>query len=202
VLWCSDAFGFVRLSDGFSTGSSIMPQKRNPDAAELVRAKSGRMAAALAGLLSVLKGLPLAYSKDMQEDKQPVFEAADTWLLSVGAMTGMICDMTVNAEAMKEAAGRGHATATDLADWLVRVLGMPFRRAHQVTGLLVKLADKKGCRLSELSLADMQSAEPRMTANVFEVLEVEKSVTSRKSLGGTAPGNVRRAAAAARRTYL
>jgi argininosuccinate lyase len=202
VLWCSDAFGFVSLSDGFSTGSSIMPQKRNPDAAELVRAKSGRVAAALAGLLSVLKGLPLAYSKDMQEDKQPVFEAADTWLLSVGAMTGMIRDMTVNAEAMKEAAGRGHATATDLADWLVRVLGMPFRRAHQVTGLLVKLADKKGCRLSELSLADMQSAEPRMTANVFEVLEVEKSVTSRKSLGGTAPGNVRRAAAAARRTYL
>ena len=202
VLWCSDAFGFVRLSDGFSTGSSIMPQKRNPDAAELVRAKSGRVAAALAGLLSVLKGLPLAYSKDMQEDKQPVFEAADTWLLSVGAMTGMICDMTVNAEAMKEAAGRGHATATDLADWLVRVLGMPFRRAHQVTGLLVKLADKKGCRLSELSLAAMQSAEPRITANVFEVLEVEKSVTSRKSLGGTAPGNVRRAAAAARRTYL
>ncbi len=202
VLWCSDAFGFVRLSDGFSTGSSIMPQKRNPDAAELVRAKSGRMAAALAGLLSVLKGLPLAYSKDMQEDKQPVFEAADTWLLSVGAMTGMIRDMTVNAEAMKEAAGRGHATATDLADWLVRVLGMPFRRAHQVTGLLVKLADKKGCRLSELSLAAMQSAEPRITANVFEVLEVEKSVTSRKSLGGTAPGNVRRAAAAARRTYL
>ena len=202
VLWCSDAFGFVRLSDGFSTGSSIMPQKRNPDAAELVRAKSGRVAAALAGLLSVLKGLPLAYSKDMQEDKQPVFDAADTWLLSVGAMTGMIRDMTVNAEAMKEAAGRGHATATDLADWLVRVLGMPFRRAHQVTGLLVKLADKKGCRLSELSLAAMQSAEPRMTANVFEVLEVEKSVTSRKSLGGTAPGNVRRAAAAARRTYL
>ena len=202
VLWCSDAFGFVRLSDGFSTGSSIMPQKRNPDAAELVRAKSGRVAAALAGLLSVLKGLPLAYSKDMQEDKQPVFEAADTWLLSVGAMTGMIRDMTVNAEAMKEAAGRGHATATDLADWLVRVLGMPFRRAHQVTGLLVKLADKKGCRLSELSLAAMQSAEPRITANVFEVLEVEKSVTSRKSLGGTAPGNVRRAAAAARRTYL
>ena len=202
VLWCSDAFGFVRLSDGFSTGSSIMPQKRNPDAAELVRAKSGRVAAALAGLLSVLKGLPLAYSKDMQEDKQPVFEAADTWLLSVGAMTGMIRDMTVNAEAMKEAAGRGHATATDLADWLVRVLGMPFRRAHQVTGLLVKLADKKGCRLSELSLAAMQSAEPRITANVFEVLEVEKSVTSRKSLGGTAPGNVRRAAAAACRTYL
>jgi len=202
VLWCSDAFGFVRLSDGFSTGSSIMPQKRNPDAAELVRAKSGRVAAALAGLLSVLKGLPLAYSKDMQEDKQPVFDAADTWLLSVGAMTGMIRDMTVNAEAMKEAAGRGHATATDLADWLVRVLGMPFRRAHQVTGLLVKLADKKGCRLSELSLAAMQSAEPRITANVFEVLEVEKSVTSRKSLGGTAPGNVRRAAAAARRTYL
>ena len=202
VLWCSDAFGFVRLSDGFSTGSSIMPQKRNPDAAELVRAKSGRVAAALAGLLSVLKGLPLAYSKDMQEDKQPVFETADTWLLSVGAMTGMIRDMTVNAEAMKEAAGRGHATATDLADWLVRVLGMPFRRAHQVTGLLVKLADKKGCRLSELSLAAMQSAEPRITANVFEVLEVEKSVTSRKSLGGTAPGNVRRAAAAARRTYL
>ena len=202
VLWCSDAFGFVRLSDGFSTGSSIMPQKRNPDAAELVRAKSGRVAAALAGLLSVLKGLPLAYSKDMQEDKQPVFETADTWLLSVGAMTGMIRDMTVNAEAMKEAAGRGHATATDLADWLVRVLGMPFRRAHQVTGLLVKLADKKGCRLSELSLEAMQSAEPRITANVFEVLEVEKSVTSRKSLGGTAPGNVRRAAAAARRTYL
>ncbi len=202
VLWCSDPFGFVCLPDGFSTGSSIMPQKRNPDAAELIRAKSGRVVGALAGLLSVLKGLPLAYSKDMQEDKEPVFEAANTWLLSLGAMTGMIREMVVNAEVMKEAVSRGHATATDLADWLVRVLDMPFRHAHYVTGLLVRLADREGCSLMDLSLAAMQSVEPRITADVFKVLEVEKSVASRKSLGGTAPMNVRRAAAAARKTYL
>lgn len=202
VLWCSDAFGFVHLPDSFSTGSSIMPQKRNPDAAELIRAKSGRVAGALGGLLSALKGLPLAYSKDMQEDKEPVFEAADIWLLSLDAMTGMIGDLTVNAGAMREASARGHATATDLADWLVRVLDMPFRRAHQVTGLLVKLADEKSCGLADLDLAAMQSVEPRMTADVFKVLDVEKSVASRKSLGGTAPVNVRRAAAAARKTYL
>jgi argininosuccinate lyase len=202
VLWCSDPFDFARLSDSFSTGSSIMPQKRNPDAAELVRAKSGRVAAGLAGLLSALKGLPLAYSKDMQEDKEPVFEAAEIWTLSLEAMTGMIRDLTVNAGAMKAAAARNHATATDLADWLVRMLDMPFRRAHHVTGLLVKLADEKGCGLADLSLSAMQSAEPRMTANVFKVLNVEKSVTSRKSLGGTAPINVCRAVAAARKTYL
>jgi argininosuccinate lyase len=202
VLWCSDTFGFARLSDSFSTGSSIMPQKSNPDAAELVRAKSARVMAGLVGLLSVLKGLPLAYSKDMQEDKEPVFETAEIWLLSLEAMTGMICDLGVNAGAMKAAAARGHATATDLADWLVRMLDMPFRRAHHVTGLLVKLADEKGCGLADLSLSAMQSVEPRMTANVFKVLNVEKSVTSRKSLGGTAPINVRRAVAAARKTYL
>ncbi len=202
VLWCSDAFGFVALPDSFSAGSSIMPQKRNPDAAELIRAKSGRVTGALTGLLSALKGLPLAYSKDMQEDKEPVFEVADIWLLSLDAMTGMIRDLTVNAGAMREAAGRGHATATDLADWLVRALDMPFRRAHHVTGLLVKLADEKNCDLVELDLAAMQSVEPRMTADVFKVLGVEKSVASRKSLGGTAPVNVRRAAAAARKTYL
>jgi argininosuccinate lyase len=168
----------------------------------LIRAKSGRVVGALAGLLSVLKGLPLAYSKDMQEDKEPVFEAANTWLLSLGAMTGMIREMVVNAEVMKEAVSRGHATATDLADWLVRVLDMPFRHAHYVTGLLVRLADREGCSLMDLSLAAMQSVEPRITADVFKVLEVEKSVASRKSLGGTAPMNVRRAAAAARKTYL
>ncbi|MBF0129846.1 MAG: argininosuccinate lyase, partial [Alphaproteobacteria bacterium] len=160
VIWTSAQFGFVRLSDGFTTGSSIMPQKRNPDAAELSRAKSGRLIGNLNALLVTMKGLPLAYSKDMQEDKEPVFEAFDTLDLCIAAMTGMIADMTVNADAMRAAAGAGFITATDLADWLVRVLDMPFREAHHVTGRLVKMAEERGVGLEDLGLDDMRAAEP------------------------------------------
>jgi argininosuccinate lyase len=202
VLWCSAPFGFVRLSDAFSTGSSIMPQKRNPDAAELVRAKAGGVIGALTGLLITLKGLPLAYAKDMQEDKEPTFRAAESLALAIEAMTGMIRDMTADEAAMKAAAGAGHATATDLADWLVRTLGLPFRRAHQATGRIVALAEDKGCGLAELTLTDMQTVESEITEDVFSVLSPERSVASRTSLGGTAPDNVRRAAAAARERYL
>ncbi|HYH38574.1 MAG TPA: argininosuccinate lyase [Azospirillum sp.] len=202
VLWCSDQFRFIRLSDAFTTGSSIMPQKKNPDAAELVRAKAGRVVGALNGLLMVMKGLPLAYSKDMQEDKVPVFETDDTLALCVAAMEGMVRDMTPNPKAMREAAERGFLTATDLADWLVRVLGMPFREAHHVTGRAVKLAEDKGVKLAELSLADMQSIEPRITEEVFQVLTVEASVASRQSFGGTAPTRVKEAVKAARERFL
>jgi len=198
VLWCSDGFRFIELSDAFTTGSSIMPQKRNPDAAELVRAKVGRLAGAFTGLLVVMKGLPLAYSKDMQEDKEPVFEAVDTAELSLAAMTGMVLDMRPDPAAMKEAAGRGYSTATDLADWLVRALGLPFREAHHVTGRIVKLAEERGVALHELPLAAMQEVDPRIDERVFEVLDVESSVRSRKSFGGTAPENVAAAVAAAR----
>ena len=202
VLWCAEPFGFARLSDEFSTGSSIMPQKRNPDAAELVRAKSGRVIGALMDLLVVLKGLPLAYGKDLQEDKEPVFQATDTLALGLAALTGMIADVEFDAGRMKDAAGRGHATATDLADWLVRVLGMPFRRAHHVTGALVRRAEEKSCALDELDLADMRAQEPAITEDVFGVLGVDNSVNSRTSFGGTAPANVRRAVAEARRRFL
>ena len=202
VMWCSQQFGFARLSDAFSTGSSIMPQKRNPDAAELVRAKAGRVIGALNTLLVVMKGLPMTYGKDMQEDKEPVFDAADTLALALAAVTGMMRDVTFEAEPMRVAAGRGFTTATDLADWLVRVLGMPFRNAHHVTGRLVKLAEEKGCGLEDLTLDDMHSVETGITADVFDVLGVDNSVRSRTSLGGTAPDNVRRAAAAARRRFL
>ena len=202
VLWCSDQFGFARLGDAFSTGSSIMPQKRNPDAAELVRAKAGRVIGALAGLLVVVKGLPLAYAKDLQEDKEPVFATADTLALSVAAMTGMVRGITFRPERMKEAAARGYATATDLADWLVRVLGMPFREAHGVAATLVKHAEAKGCPLEGLPLKDMQAVEPGITADVFEVLGIDNSVRSRTSFGGTAPDNVRAAAADARRRFI
>ncbi|WP_431856310.1 argininosuccinate lyase [Azospirillum sp.] len=202
VLWCSDQFRFIRLSDAFTTGSSIMPQKKNPDAAELVRAKAGRVVGALNGLLMVMKGLPLAYSKDMQEDKVPVFETDDTLALCVAAMEGMVRDMTPNPKAMREAAERGFLTATDLADWLVRVLGMPFREAHHVTGRAVKLAEDKGVKLAELSLADLQSIEPRIAQEVFQVLTVEASVASRQSFGGTAPTRVKEAVKAARERFL
>ncbi len=202
VLWCSDAFRFARLSDAFTTGSSIMPQKRNPDAAELVRAKAGRVIGALTTVFVTMKGLPLAYAKDMQEDKEPVFDAADTLALCVAVMTGMVNDIAFENERMKAAAGEGHATATDLADWLVRALGMPFRRAHHVTGRLVKLAEEKGCGLEDLSLEDMGAVEAGITADVFDVLGVENSVKSRTSEGGTAPDTVRRAAAEARRRFL
>ena len=194
VLWTTPQFGFVRLSDAFSTGSSIMPQKRNPDAAELVRGKTGRIVGALVALLSVMKGLPLAYSKDMQEDKEGAFDAVRTLSLSLAAMTGMVSDMEPNLKRMKAAAGAGYATATDLADWLVRTLKLPFRDAHHVTGRLVALASAQGVGLEKLSLAQMREIEPRITDEVFSVLGVERSVRSRSSHGGTAPGNVRREA--------
>ena len=196
VIWCSAPFGFVRLSDAFTTGSSIMPQKRNPDAAELVRAKTGRINGALIGLLTVMKGLPLAYAKDMQEDKEPAFDAADAWALSLAATAGMVRDMTPNLPRMLDMAGSGFATATDLADWLVRVLRLPFRTAHHVTGRLVAKAEARAVRLDELSLAEMQAEEPGITADIFAVLTVHASVASRRSYGGTAPVNV--AAQAAR----
>jgi argininosuccinate lyase len=194
VIWCSAPWRFIRLSDAFTTGSSIMPQKRNPDAAELVREKTGRITGSLVALLTVMKGLPLAYAKDMQEDKEPVFDAAEAWALSLAAIAGMVRDMTPDVARMREMAGAGFATATDLADWLVRVLKLPFRDAHHVTGRLVAMAEAKGVELSGLTLAEMQSAEPRISADLFSVLTVEASVASRTSHGGTAPANVKRAA--------
>ena len=201
VLWTSPHFGFARLSDAFSTGSSIMPQKKNPDAAELCRAKVGRIAGAFTQLLIVMKGLPLAYSKDMQEDKKPTFEAFDDLFLAVAAMTGMIGDLGMDADRMRAAASAGFSTATDLADWLVRTLKTPFRDAHHATGKIVALAEQKGVRLDELSLADMQSVEPKITKDVFSVLTVEASVASRTSYGGTAPENVKRQIAKWRKMF-
>jgi argininosuccinate lyase len=193
VIWSTPGFDFVRLPDSFTTGSSIMPQKRNPDAAELVRAKTGRVIGALTTLLIVMKGLPLAYSKDMQEDKEAAFDALDALSLSLAAMTGMVKSLTVNAQSMLAAASRGFSTATDLADWLVRVLGVPFRDAHHITGALVAKAEKNGTDLDRLSLEEMQSVEKRITREVYSVLGVENSVNSRVSFGGTAPANVRKA---------
>jgi len=195
VIWCSAQFRFVTLSDKFTTGSSIMPQKRNPDAAELIRAKPGRILGAFSSLLVVMKGLPLTYSKDMQEDKEPTFDAIDNLSLAIAAMTGMIKDLEPNAKAMRASAAQGFATATDLADWLVRALGLPFREAHHVTGALVALAEKKNCELGSLSLTDMHSVNDKITTDVYKVLSVENSVASRVSLGGTAPKNVAREAA-------
>lgn len=191
VIWSTPQFGFIRLSDAFSTGSSIMPQKKNPDAAELVRAKTGRINGSLIALLTIMKGLPLAYSKDMQEDKEQVFDAAENLELAVAAMTGMVRDMTIRTDRMKAAAGSGYSTATDLADWLVREAGLPFRDAHHVTGRAVALAEQKGCELSELPLADLQAINAAITDKVYDVLTVEASVASRTSFGGTAPSNVR-----------
>jgi argininosuccinate lyase len=196
VLWTTPQFGFVRLSDAFTTGSSIMPQKRNPDAAELVRGKTGRIVGALIGLLTVMKGLPLAYAKDMQEDKEGVFDAFRTLALSLAAMTGMVEDLTPDPKRMKAAAGAGYATATDLADWLTRALKLPFREAHHVTGRIVALAASRGVALEKLTLEEMKSVEPRITEEAFSVLGVERSVGSRASYGGTAPANVRRQAKA------
>ncbi|NVD43105.1 argininosuccinate lyase [Ensifer sp. HO-A22] len=192
VIWSTPQFGFIRLSDAFSTGSSIMPQKKNPDAAELVRAKTGRINGSLIALLTVMKGLPLAYSKDMQEDKEQVFDAAESLELAVAAMTGMVRDMTIRTDRMRAAAGSGYSTATDLADWLVREAGLPFRDAHHVTGRAVALAEQKTCDLADLSLEDLQSIHPQITAKVFDVLTVEASVASRTSFGGTAPNEVRK----------
>ena len=194
VLWCSPLVGFVTLTDKFTTGSSIMPQKRNPDAAELVRAKTGRIAGALLGLLMVMKGLPLAYQKDMQEDKESAMDALSALMLGIAAMTGMVADMTPDAARMKAAAGAGHSTATDLADWLVRTLKVPFREAHHLTGRIVAAAEQAKVPLDKLPLSAMQAIEPRITRAVFGVLPVERSVASRTSHGGTAPANVKRQA--------
>jgi len=191
VLWVTPQFGFVRLSDAFTTGSSIMPQKRNPDAAELVRGKAGRMLGAFTGLAVVMKGLPLAYSKDLQEDKQPVFQAFEALELCLAAMGGMVADLQPDAERMAAAAGAGFSTATDLADWLVRELGLPFREAHHLTGAAVRRAEALGSELAGLPLTELQALEPRITAGVYEVLSPEASVRSRRSYGGTAPEQVR-----------
>ncbi|HDZ81242.1 MAG TPA: argininosuccinate lyase [Roseobacter sp.] len=192
VIWSSAQFRFVTLSDRFSTGSSIMPQKKNPDAAELIRAKIGRIMGANVALMMVMKGLPLAYSKDMQEDKEQVFDAADNLMLALAAMEGMVKDMSANCDSLAAAAGSGFSTATDLADWLVRVLGLPFRDAHHITGSLVALAEKQGCDLPDLTIEQMKSAHDGITVDVFDVLGVENSVNSRMSYGGTAPEQVRK----------
>src|SRR5690606_26970015 len=196
VVWSSAQFGFVRMSDAWSTGSSIMPQKRNPDAAELVRAKSGRAMGSLVQLLTIMKGLPLAYSKDMQDDKLTTFEAFDSLDLSLQAMTGMIATMTPNVERMRASASSGFSTATDLADWLVRELNIPFREAHHITGAAVKAAETQGVALPDLPLGVLQKLEPRITDKVFAVLTVDASVASRQSYGGTAPARVREQVAA------
>ncbi|WP_137043313.1 argininosuccinate lyase [Pseudolabrys sp. FHR47] len=191
IIWTSPLTGLVKLSDKFTTGSSIMPQKRNPDAAELVRAKTGRIIGALNGLLIVMKGLPLAYAKDMQEDKEGVMDALSALSLAIAAMTGMVNDLVPDTAKMKKAAGEGYATATDLADWLVRTFNIPFREAHHITGRIVAAASAKGVPLHRLSLEDMKAVEPKITDDVFSVLSVDRSVKSRVSYGGTAPKNVK-----------
>jgi argininosuccinate lyase len=191
VIWSSAQFRFVKLSDRFTTGSSIMPQKKNPDAAELIRAKIGRILGATVALFTVMKGLPLTYSKDMQEDKEQVFDAADSLMLALAAMSGMVADMSANREVLRQAAASGFSTATDLADWLVQNLNLPFREAHHVTGALVALAEQKGCDLPDLTLQELQTGHTGITQEIYSVLGVENSVRSRKSLGGTAPDNVR-----------
>jgi argininosuccinate lyase len=202
VIWFSPQFGFIKFSDAFTTGSSMMPQKRNPDAAELVRAKVGRVIGALVGLLTVMKGLPLTYSKDMQEDKEALFGVVDTLELCVAATTGMIADITPVAERMKESARSGYSTATDLADWVTQKLNVPFRDSHHITGRAVKLAESKGVELRELTLAELQSIEPRVTQELLDILTVDAAAASRKSYGGTAPDNVRAQVKAARERFL
>ena len=202
VIWGSAQFGFVAMPDGFSTGSSIMPQKRNPDAAELVRGKTGRIIGAQIALLVMLKGLAMTFAKDMQEDKEPLFDAVDNYSLCLRAMTGMVAGMTADAPAMRAATDAGFITATDLADWLVRIIGLPFRQAHHVVGRIVRLAEQAGMGIAELSLETLREVEPAIDERVFEVLSVEHSVASRVSLGGTAPERVREAIAAARERYL
>ena len=191
VIWTSPLTGLMKLSDKFTTGSSIMPQKRNPDAAELVRAKAGRVIGALTALLIVMKGLPLAYAKDMQEDKEGAMDALAALSLSIAAMAGMVADLEPDTARMKKAAGEGYATATDLADWLVRALNIPFREAHHITGRIVAKAAEEGVALHRLPLAAMRAIEPRIGEDVFSVLSVDRSVKSRVSFGGTAPRNVR-----------
>ncbi len=202
VLWSSPQFGYIKISDQFSSGSSMMPQKRNPDAAELIRGKSGRLIGSLNGLLVVLKGLPMTYGKDMQEDKQPVFDVADTLGICIASMAGMLGEAEFNLERMRADSERGFTTATDLADWLVRVTKKPFREAHKITGKLVKMAESRGCDLAELELGQMQSVEESINQDVYSVLGVQNSVASRTSEGGTSPANVVRAAKAARKRFL
>ena len=202
VIWTAPQFAFIRLSDAFSTGSSIMPQKRNPDGAELVRAKTGRILGAFTALAVVMKGLPLAYGKDMQEDKEPTFDAADSLSLAIAAMAGMIDDLKADPKAMSAALRDGFSTATDIADWLVRELNMPFRSAHHATGRIVALAEERGCQLAELPLEVMQEVEGNITGGIYSVLSAEASVSSRTSFGGTAPERVREAAQTARELYL
>ena len=202
VIWCSAPFRFISLSDAFTTGSSIMPQKRNPDAAELTRAKVGRIVGAFVAVCTILKGLPLTYGKDMQADKEPLLDAADSLELGIAAMTGMVRDLKANPERMRAVASADYSVATDLADWLVREINLPFRQAHHVTGRLVGIAADKGVDLDKLTLAEMQAVEPKIDRGVFRVLTVEASVDARKSLGGTAPSNVVRAVKEARRRFV
>ena len=202
VIWASPQFGFVKLSDAFSTGSSIMPQKRNPDAAELARAKVGRILGAFTALTVVMKGLPLAYGKDMQEDKEPTFDATDSLLLAITAMAGMITDLKDNSDAMRAALEVGFPTATDLADWLVRELDLPFRKAHHITGRIVSMAEERGCLLEDLPLEVMQTVESGINSSIYSVLSIDASAKSRTSFGGTAPENVRAAVAKARERFL
>lgn len=202
IIWCSAPFNFVKLSDAFTTGSSIMPQKRNPDAAELVRGKAGRILSSLNSLMIMMKGLPLAYSKDMQEDKEPVFEAEAAITLCVAAMTGMIKDLKPNKEPMAKQAQLGYSTATDLADWLVQKLNFPFRRCHHIVGEIVALAEKKGCDLAQLTLTEMHQIEPLITESVYDVLTAKASAQSRQSFGGTSPLVVAEAISAAKEKYL
>lgn len=202
VIWASQQFAFISLSDAFTTGSSIMPQKKNPDAAELIRAKPGRIIGALNSLLIILKGLPMTYGKDLQEDKTPTFDAADNLALAIAAMAGLVRDMEPNSKQMRLALETGFPTATDLADWLVRALNMPFRQAHHVTGQIVALAEQSGVTLDALGLAEMQKIEPAITKDVYAVLSPENAVASRVSYGGTAPNNVRQQVALARQRFL
>lgn len=202
VNWSSQQFNFIQLSDTYSTGSSIMPQKRNPDSAELIRGKCGPVIGSLSALLITMKGLPLAYNKDMQEDKEPVFDASYNTQMCIQVMTGAIASMTVNKAKMREAATKGYSTATDLADYLVRELGIAFRNAHHITGSIVKLAESSARQLHEVTLAEMQIIEPKITEKVFEFISVEKSVNSRNSFGGTAPSQVKAAIKHAQESYI
>lgn len=202
VLWAAPQFGYIRLSDAFSTGSSIMPQKRNPDAAELARAKTGRILGAFTALTVVMKGLPLAYGKDMQEDKEPTFDATDSLSLAIAAMAGMVDDLEPNPDAMRASLKDGFPTATDIADWLVRELGLPFRTAHHATGRIVSLAEERGCQLEELPLDIMQTVESGINEGIYSVLSVDASANSRTSFGGTAPDMVKAAAKTARERFL
>lgn len=201
VIWMSKGFEFIKLSDAFTSGSSIMPQKKNPDAAELVRGKSGRIFGSMISLLTTMKGLTLTYSKDMQEDKEPVFDATDSSKLCLRAMAGMLADMKVNKPQMLDMAGSGYSTATDLADWLVKNLGIPFRDAHHITGTIVKMAETKGMDLHELQLSEMQKVEKKITAKIFEVLSVENSVASRTSIGGTSAIRVKEEIVKAKKNF-